>query len=582
LFGAALAVTVLIGAVIAGAAAELCRRFWIATPWLAPAYGLLGLGLAAHVAWILCWWSRTACVVFSVAAVASSVIVLVVTRFWTTWRSWLPLVTLSVSTLAVAVGHGFWWGWLRDPFLTASVRYGALPGDGLLQYKFAYHLWNNLSTVQFYSDWNGSDRPPLQSGVLLLTRPFETALGVSDDVGFGNLDASYWGLGAGIAAQLLWVPGLYALLRSLRFRPGVAALTIVFVTVLPVVVWNSTFTWPKMMSAGLALGAIAILVTLLLERPANVTGPILVAASLTVLAFLSHGAVAFVVPVPVLLAVLALRRRGVRRFSLTAAAAVVVAGALYLPWLLYGKYADPNHGRLLKWHFAGVIAPDDRKFLPTLVDAYRNASWSDLVNARRANLGRVFDHDLHGRLHPGHGWTAAWRTQDFFSSTFAIGLGTLLFVGWLGYWLLCLARRRPRPRALDVSVLVALSCLACMVVWALVLFLPDGALVHVGTFVWLLVFAAVPFAWAASWSPRLASGILLLQVTYTAVVYRRPNEAFATYAEPHFSLAYAAVFTAGALALMTVVAVLIRADRRPAPTAGASADRIQEAEPVTS
>lgn len=581
MFVAGLSVTLLTVACVTGAGAVLTRRLWAAAPWLAPAYGLLALGLAAHVAWMLCWWSRTACIFFALAVVVGAVVVLVGARFWAGWRVWLPVTALSSSVLAMAVGHGFLWGWLRDPFLTASLRYGSLPGDNLLQYKFAYNLWNNLSTVQFYSDWNGSDRPPLQSGILLLTRPFETVLGVSNSVRFGDLHAMQWGLAASIVSQLIWIPGMYAFLRSLRFRPGVSSLAIAFASVLPVTVWNTTFTWPKMMSAGLVLGSMAILVNLRLDRPKKIRAPICAAGALFVLAFLTHGAAAFVAPAPILLALLALRGRGVRRFFETSAATAGLAVLLYLPWFLYGKYADPNHGRLLKWHFAGVIPPDNRKFLPTLVDAYQKASWSQLVDARKANLHRVFDHDLHARIHPSGNWTDIWRTQDFFSSTFAIGMGTLLFTVWLAVWLVRLLRRRPRSPELDVSVLVSLSCFACMVVWALVLFLPDGAIVHVGTYVWLLVFAAVPFAWVATWSLRLAVPVLAIQLAYTSVVYYRPHAKFADFAAPHFSTHYAALLGAGAVVLVVTVMILIRADRSPGIVGAAPLVR-QEAEPVTS
>lgn len=462
--------------------------------------------------------------------------------------------------MALAVGHGFLWGGLRDPFGAIAARYGSLPGDSILQYKFAYHLWNNLSTVQFYSDWNGSDRPPLQSGILLLTRPFETAFGIPGDVGFTDVHAMQWGIAAGIVAQLIWIPGMYALLRALRFRSGVAVLTIAFVSVLPLAVWNTTYTWPKMMSAGFALAALAVLVTLLLDQPRHVVTPLVVSGVLTMLAFLSHGGAAFVAPALILLALLVLRGRGTRQFLGNAALNLGVGGLLYLPWILYGRYADPNHSRLLKWHFAGVIAPDDRPFLPTLVDAYRHASTGYLVEARKANLARVFDHNLSSRLHPDKAWPDTWRSQDFFSSTFAIGLGTLLLVGVVIAWIVAVMRRRRTPREMGVSVLVIAACFACMVAWTLVLFFPDGATVHVGTYVWLLVFAALSFAWTARWSLGLAVVVAVIQATYAAVVYRQPNPQFV---DPHFSIPFALVLVTGALGLTMTTIALIRSDRRP-------------------
>jgi hypothetical protein len=206
-----------------------------------------------------------------------------------------------------------------------------------------------------------------------------------------------------------------------------------------------------------------------------------------------------------------------------------------------------------------VIAPDNRPFLPTLVDAYRHASTRYLLDARKTNLARVFDHDLSARLHPDKTWPDAWRSQDFFSSTFTIGLGTVLLVGLVVAWLVLTIRRRPHSREMDLSLVVIAACFACMVTWALVLFLPDGATVHVGTYVWLLVFAAVPFAWTARWSTTLAAVVALVQVTYTAIVYQEPNSHFV---DPHFSTAPALVLGAGVLGLTLTIAATIRADRR--------------------
>ncbi|MGY2874216.1 hypothetical protein ACVW00_001406 [Marmoricola sp. URHA0025 HA25] len=584
MFGAALSASLLTVALVIGASASLTRRLWADAPWLAPAYGVLGLGLAAHAAWILCWWSRTACIVFSVAVLVGSAAALALTRFWASWRTWVPLTAMSTSVLGLAVGHTFLWGGLRDPFLAVATRYGAQPGDNVLQYKFAYHLWNNLSTVLFYSDWNGSDRPPLQSGVLLLTRPFETLAGISNSVRYTDVHGMQWGIAASIVAQLIWIPGMYALMRALRVGRGVTMLTIAFVTVLPLGVWNTTYTWPKMMSAGLALSALAILVTLCLERPERLRAPLAAAGALTVLAFLTHGAAAFVVPAILFVALLALRGRGTRELVVNSGLNLGVVGVLYLPWELYSKYADPNYGRLLKWHFAGVIAPDKRPFLPTLVDAYRDTTLGKVLEARRANLNRVFDHRIADRLHPGGSWPDSWRSQDFFSSTFAIGLGTVLLLVWTGVWLVAVARRRPRDPSGHLSAVLVVACFVCMLAWTLVLFLPDGATVHVGTYVWLLVFAAVPFAWTATYSIRLGVLVVILQAAYAGVVYQRPNPRFSDFWTPELNLVPAVVTVVGALGIVAVVAIMVRADQvaRRSSLDRALTEAPHTPEPVTS
>jgi hypothetical protein len=254
------------------------------------------------------------------------------------------------------------------------------------------------------------------------------------------------------------------------------------------------------------------------------------------------------------------------------AGSIVAAALLYLPWIAYGKWADPSHSRLLKWHLAGVTSASDEPFLRTLVRAYENASPEYLRNAREANLRRAFDIDLGARLHPGAEWRGAMRTQDFFSPTFAIGLGTLLTVAFVLVVVLRLVRKR-RCETLDVSSQIVGLSLACMILWALVMFLPDGALVHTGTYVWLVVFAAVPFAWMARWSRVLATSVVVAQATYSAVVYHGPDP---TLRDPALSVVPVVVLVAGVLgtiATMAVVWARSRADRADTGTAPVGAVR---------
>jgi hypothetical protein len=128
-------------AIVLAASAVVTRNAWRQQPWLAPAYGLLGLGIGANIAWVLCWFERWAVSAFAVVLLLTAIAVLVRARFWTSWRVWLPLVLFCGGLLSVAVGHAFLWGGARAPVETIAGRYRSQPGDGDLQYLFANDRW---------------------------------------------------------------------------------------------------------------------------------------------------------------------------------------------------------------------------------------------------------------------------------------------------------------------------------------------------------------------------------------------------------------------------------------------------------
>jgi hypothetical protein len=92
-----------------------------------------------------------------------------------------------------------------------------------------------------------------------------------------------------------------------------------------------------------------------------------------------------------------------------------------------------------------------------------------------------------------------------------------------------------------------------MITWALVMFLPDGALVHTGTYVWLIVFAAVSFAWTASWSRLAACVVLLGQTVYAAVVYNAPGP---TLTDPRLEVAPLIALAAGVVVIIALLVVV--------------------------
>jgi hypothetical protein len=516
---------------IFGAAVSGTRALWLARPVVAPCYGLLGAGLAAHLVWVAYWIGRPVGLGASAALVIAALAVLGRTRPWHSWRSWSPLLTLSTGIAAATVGLGFLYGGQRDPFVTIASRFRVEPPDNVLPHLFADRIWKGESTTTLFGDWHGSDRPPLQSGLLLLVRPHELLTGSSAGTGgVFDPDVLTFALAASLVAQLAWIPAVYSLLRVLDFSERATMLAIVFCGATPAVFHSTLYTWPKLLSAALAIAAVALLVDLA-RHPGPPTVPVAAATVLGTLSFLAHGGAAFTAPLLVGTCLVALRTT-VRRFRFRAVGVAAVAAlATYLPWQLYCRIADPSTGRLLKWHLAGVTEPDDRGFFEALLTSYRSQSFGELIHSRLSNFAVIFDVDLSPRLDPARGWLLRVRDQDFFNTTFALGTGSVLLAvmlltttwEWFG-------RRRstarhaaaPNQGTWGRGLVVWLS-LASVVLWGLLMFIPGSAVVHHGSFAWIVILLAVPFAWVTDSWPRASWVALAITVGYSAVVYGPPG-----------------------------------------------------------
>jgi hypothetical protein len=531
----ALILSFLLLAIVIGASAVVSARAWRDRPVLAPVYAVLGLALVAQVIWLVFWASPWLGITTSVLVVVASVGVLVRARPWTTWRAWAPIVALTASTGLFTVGLAFLYGGAGDPLTTFTNRFMGLPSDNSLQHLFADKLWRggDLSTP-LLSDWQGSDRPPLQSGLLLLVRPFGLLLGISPGSQVFSSGVLAMGMAASLTAQLVWVPAVHAMVRVLGHGRRTASVTVLFCAISPVVFVNTMYTWPKLLAGGLGVAAVALLADMILQRrwSAAAFGS---AVALAVLSFLSHGTTAFAVPLFLGLGLAVLRRADVAtalRGCLVAASACVF---LYLPWALYGKWADPFTGRLMKWHLAGVIAPDDQSFGSALRHAYTSTPVPELLSRRLSNLQTAFVPDPRTRLSFGHGWTLRVRFDDFFHTPWALGWAFLFAVWMVGVylWSPLRTRRQTRHRAtvsrgpswasFEVSTGIVLLSFASIVFWAMVMFLPDATVVHQGSLVWMLTLLALPFAWAWDRHRKLAATALVLTGVYVAVVYGTSN-----------------------------------------------------------
>lgn len=480
---------------IGGAAALVGPRVSRRPEHVRIAFGILGVAAASFTAFLAYWIHPICGVIVSTTIVVLAVGYLVFRRAWRYWRQVLPLAVLVVAILLLYVSTLYLWSTDQPIFTLAGTRFShLLPVDNVIPSIFSERLLTQQGTHAMVDDWNGSDRPPLQSGLILLAASIAT--------------------GASVVAQLLWVPAVFAFLRSLGVPRRATVIAVLAAAVTGTSMLNTLYTWPKMMSAALVLTSCVFLIDAS-RRPASFGRGLVLAMVTFAFAMLAHGAAGFTLPLVLALGLLAYRGQSLARRIRWSVIGLGAALAVYAPWIGYQRLADPPGDRLVKWHLAGVIAPDGRSFLEALIDSYRSIDLESWLAGRLANLQAVFDPNPLA----GAGSLADRRAAEFFTTSTAIGLAYPLGILVLVFVVASVVRNgrlriRDRPAALMLGAAVA-----CVTFWCVVMFLPASTVVHQGSQVWVFLLILFPVTWLAVRSRRLAIFAVVVQAIATAIVF---------------------------------------------------------------
>jgi hypothetical protein len=370
--------------------------------------------------------------------------------------------------------------------------------------------------IPFFGDWLSSDRPPLQTGICLA------------QFAYCKSEMMYQVLST--VLQSLWIYALYLLLSS--FRLDVRAIRVALLTSLfsGFVFINSFYVWPKLLAAAYMLAFSALLLSPELLRDIT-RSPFKAAVGGALLAFgmLSHGGVAFSVLGLAATILVLVRARII--FSKGVWISILACFCLYLSWTLYQKFYDPPGDRLLKWHLAGVTRADPLPFGKTLVKAYSELSWQQLVDYKLRNLdvvtsgkgaywsgiGTILTHI--GKHKPEDAQlvqqtAAGLRALCFFQT--APCLGFLMF-GPLA--LLVGITRRFRSQEWKAAFILYVYVGFTIAIWCLLSFGPATTIIHQGSYaVMVSTFAAAILAlWAIS--PVLARAMALFQIILNILLY---------------------------------------------------------------
>lgn len=497
---------------IAGAVVAHARR---PDPVVALSGALLALGLTGYGVGLL-WYASPALGVWA-SRLLPVVALVVVALAWRRRREpvrravaavALPLL-LTVLNAVTVLGLGLLWrapGAVTD---LAVVRFSwRLPADNMLPFDFLRHVEQvgHASPPPVVGDWLSSDRPPLQSAMVLS----HVVTGRGDSTALVDYQVG------SVLLQSSWVLGLWLLLMALGVRRSAAALAVVAGMSTTVIVLNSFFVWPKLLASAFALATVGLVLLRDRSRMGD-TVRLACAGACAALAYLAHGGVVFVVvPVAVLGAWQAVRSP--QRWRVLGATLLATL-VLIAPWTLYQKLVDPPGDRLLKWMLGEVHEIDPRPAWTLISDRYHEVGWLLMLENKRQNFLALIGgepantwRDARAAVEGGRSPAVSWlQVQLFYALVPSVQLLLLLAVGWVRRSVRTMAERVAANR-LGLVVLVSAAF------WCVVLFGPISTILHQGTYALVLLLAAtLTLVGHASW-PRLTLVVVVVNALLSLVL----------------------------------------------------------------
>ncbi|MCP9925252.1 hypothetical protein KBY79_08515 [Synechococcus lacustris C3-12m-Tous] len=361
-------------------------------------------------------------------------------------------------------------------FQIAQHLYRDLPVDNIIPASLANAALKDTYTSPLIGDWLGSDRPPLQSGLIIFSSIATRGLGF-------DWNSSLFA--ASIVANSMWILGGLTFVSTLQFKQN-----LIYASVLPAglsgyIILNTTFTWPKALAAAFLLASISSICTN--QNPSYLRIRSCLSGLLLGFACLSHGSSFFAVPAVMIVGLLH-NKRNVRQFSLQPLQATLLLLLSFVsvqtPWIFWQKFIDPPGDRLLKWHLAGAINITPDSFMHVLLAQYRSLDFSSIVQNKISNFKLLFgngDSLVSWKDIFAGQYQSAIDTEFFFQSV-AI-LTWILPTALMALALLVIKKRMLVTTNLNSSALLISSLIffATTIFWCLAMFGPSTTVNHQGT-----------------------------------------------------------------------------------------------------
>ena len=285
----------------------------------------------------------------------------------------------------------------------------------------------------------------------------------------------------------------------------------------PFLLFNTVYTWPKILGASYVLVAF-ILLCGLEGRSRKQSGDLVVVALCAALACLSHASNAFaVLPLAVYFAG-SIRRAGLAPIAAAGLAAVLI----YLPWAYWQIVVQPGGNALLRYALAGDYGFDKRQIpvLASAVDMYSSLGVQGWLAAKLQAFEQLVSmseawrqNGESARFSPGAAFFGAERIGDFFivARTFGIAALGLVFI----FIQRASPDLSPRTRkCLRSALVIGLAGVVLMIVATF----PDP-IVHQLAYGSLLLILIAGSCGMAMSRPKLATILTTVGVAYMAVVW---------------------------------------------------------------
>lgn len=431
-----------------------------------------------------------------------------------------PLLTpfaLVFTSALLILAATYAYGGLNTPLVTPRTRFShPLPGDNELPFLLGESMMHvHKIPVPLYGDWLASDRPPLQTALML--GQFFARIG-PDEVTYQVL---------AVLLQSLWIFGLWLLLYARNVHRYATALVLAGCLFSNFVFVNSTFVWPKLLAAAYLLGFLALFFGGRLTKHSQFALPMAITSGcLLAWSLLSHGGTAFAF---LGLTPLAFSPRFISlKIGLITLTTVAL---LYSPWIAFQKFYDPPGDRLIKMHIAGLEHIDNRPAIRAILDSYQATPFHQIVEYKEQNLKTIFT--------TFRFWPTLWQLlfelpkQEPQRSQVRLTLAKNLnqrqffdFPSTLGFFVLgiplLLLGAFPRWRSPEwrLATLLLLFTVLTDIFWAMMMFgIPVATIIHAGAYANVLAAFAAGVLGLWTLSRWLTAVLAAAQISLFAYVH---------------------------------------------------------------
>jgi hypothetical protein len=431
--------------------------------------------------------------------------------------------------------------WFTVSFAAFTLLLVGSTGSGVWEpnYRYAPAIWSSDNTLPMLlaeaarigsltsegliGPWSLSDRPPLMAGGYLLLGDMFAALQVNNQGRY--LQPVVLGLG-GIVFSALWSVTFYWAARRIgRLSAPLAALGTLLIAATPFALFNTGYTWPKLLAAAFSVMATAYVFR---SRPGPVRpGEASVFGALAGFAILSHAASAlFLAPVAGLYFLTRLWRAPKALMVGVGVGLIILAS-----WSAFKATALPSSDPLLKFALTGDFAFErpEQPLSELLVERYEDLDLATWIGAK-AEMGaylftpfpkpgplRLNRPDTAPESSSDHlGYLRNW---DFYSLSIG-NVAILLLTAACG--VLTIARASER-QAWRPSGLLLAAALLCYALFLLVTFLPLVA--HQFSYDAILAgaLAGVIALGREKWGQRGLVALLAATALYIGLVWLAPS-----------------------------------------------------------